>query len=147
MAILGIYYLHENGDLIYKCGTDAIAYIRDSPFAKALWVVYPSDRMGAWNLLVESYAAGARKERVQELMGKWRCDDADAIHYADRVGCLLGEDGDQKTATKKDFVNLQESPCGFGGTYLEAMANLARALGYKPCKMWGTTFKTLLEVA
>ena len=48
MAIEGWYYLHENGDMIYKRelgGTDAD--IRESSFAKMLWPFDPDDRAGA----------------------------------------------------------------------------------------------------
>jgi len=146
MTVVGVYYLHENGDLIYKSGNDEIADIRESPFAIALWAMDPSDRMSAWNILVEGLAAGARIDRIESLATKWGCDDADAVHYAERVGCVLGEDGTQKTATQTDFVNLQESPCGFGSTYLEAMAALAKEIGYKPSELWGATFESLLRV-
>lgn len=141
----GVYYLHENGDLIYKPGTGCIADIRDSSFSRAIWPVDPSNREHAWNVLVEGLATGATPSRVNELASKWSCNDIDAIEYAERVGCLLGVDGDQKTASRLDFINLQESPCGFGSTYLEAMADLAKQLGYIPSKTWGKTFKSLLE--
>jgi hypothetical protein len=49
-------------------------------------------------------------------------------------------------ATKKDFVNLQESPIGFGDSCLEAMADLCKQLGYKPSKMWGNSFRNLLAI-
>ena len=142
----GCYYLHENGDLIYK-SMDDVADIRDSPFAVGLWFMDVSDRMTAWNVLVESLAAGAKTERVQALATKWGCDNRDALMYAERIGCALGEDGDKKTATRADFQNLQESPCGFGDTYLAAMADLAKQLGYRPSKMWGTAFRQLLDLS
>jgi len=40
---------------------------------------------------------------------------------------------------------LQESTANFAVSALYAMAGLARALGYKPSKMWRSTFKDLLE--
>ena len=142
--IVGYYYLHTNGDLIYRSGSDSAADIRDSSFAVGLWPIDVEDREGAWNLLVEALASGVSLERIKELAVKWGCDDEDAANYAGRIGCVLGEDCGDKIAMKNDFEDLHNSPCGFGDTYLEAMADLAKQLGYKPSKMWGATFKDLM---
>lgn len=145
MSIQGWYYLHENGDLIYKRelgGT--VADIRDSDLARGLWPFDPSDREGAWTVLVEGLAAGAKPERIAELASKWQCDNEDAEHYAERVACRVYMDGNAWCATRGDFDNLQESPAGFGGSALEAMAALAKEIGYRPSKMWGPTFRSLL---
>lgn len=142
--ISGYYYLHQNGDLIYKPGSEAAIDIRDSDFAVGMWPVDQRNRMHPWNLLVESLAAGANPDRVRDLAVKWYCNDEDAPNYAGRINCILEEDGNKKTAKRFDFINLQESPCGFGDTYLEAMADLAKQLGYKPGKMWTPTFADLL---
>jgi ribosomal protein S5 len=82
---------------------------------------------------------------VQELAAKWHCDNDDAQIYAGRIGVHLSLDGNRWCATKGSFVNLQESPAGFGITALEAMAELCKALGYKPQKTWGATFVDLLK--
>jgi hypothetical protein len=145
MSIEGWYYLHENGDLIYKPDSDAAMDIRDSDFAKALWPMDKLDREGAWTILVESLAAGARPERVKELAAKWKCGDNDAAMYAERIGARIGKDGDAWYATRADFIDLQVSPAGFGDTALEALAALAKELGFKPSKMWGASFKQLLS--
>ena len=142
--ITGYYYLHQNRDLIYKPGSKSAIDIRDSDFAIGMWPMDPANRMTAWNLLVEALAAGANPGRVSALAAKWACNDHDAVNYADRIGCVLGEDGNKKTATRVDFVNLQESPCGFGDTRLEAMADLAKQLGYLPGKMWTPGFADLM---
>jgi hypothetical protein len=142
----GWYYLHVNGDLIFKRDLDGTAAdIRESDFAVAMWPCDLTDRESAWRICVEASAAGANIERINELIEKWECNDEDADIYAERIGCLIRLDGDQWVATRKDFVNLQESPAGFGNTKLQAMANLAKALGYKPSKMWTRTFKDLLS--
>lgn len=147
MSDFGWYYLHVNGDLIYKRdlpGTDAD--IRESDFARGLWPCDPSDRMHAWTILVESYAAGARRERILELATRWSCTDVDALEYAKRARCRIFKDGDSWCATREDFVNLQDSPAGFGPTALEAMAQLAQSLGYVPSKSrWAEGFKDLLS--
>lgn len=143
----GWYYLHVNGSLIYKREMGGTAAdIRESDFARGLWPVDPSDRAGAWRIVVEGLAAGASRERVMELAARWKCDDEDAAVYAKHVGAQLYKDGDHWCATRRDFANLQESPAGFGPTCLEALAELAKALGYKPSKMWGATFADLLKV-
>ena len=146
MSITGVYYLHTNGDMIYK-SVDEIPDIRNSDFVIGLWPVDPTDRETAWNICVEGLAAGATPSRIKELASKWKCDDKDAIHYAERIGYILGIDGDTMTAKRLDFENFQESPCGFGSSYLEAMSDLAKQLGYKPSKMWEKLFKDYLSEA
>ena len=59
MAVIGYYYLHENGDLIYKPGPDAVVDIRDSDLARGIWPLDQADRAGAWRIVVEAGAAGA----------------------------------------------------------------------------------------
>jgi hypothetical protein len=147
MSIEGWYYLHENGELIYKRELgETAADIRESPFAKAMWPCDPSNRGMAWTMLIEALAAGANKLRVDELAQKWKCENHDAQTYAEHYGVNLNMDGDAFCATKKDFINLQESPAGFGDSYLEAMAELCKELGYVPSKMWGNSFVNLLKV-
>jgi hypothetical protein len=146
MALIGWYYLHENGSLIYKPGDDACADIRDSDFAKGLWPMDPSDRAGAWRIVIEAGAAGANPERVAELAKQWGCTDTDAGHYAEYAGARLFMDGNAWCATKNDFTNLHESPAGFGDTARDALTALAKELGCRPSKMWGPTFDRLLSV-
>ena len=145
MTISGWYYLHKNGSLIYKADPEACADIRDSDLARGLWPFNPHDRAGAWRIVVEAAAAGANPKRIEELAEQWGCTDDDAAHYAEYIGAKLFMDGSQWCATRKDFVNLQESPAGFGATAREALSELAKALGYRPFKMWGPTFRGLLK--
>lgn len=144
--IQGWYYLHTNGDLIYKPDMDGteVADIRESNFARGLWAIDTEDRESFWSIVVESFAAGANEKRVQELAKKWQCDDEDAKVYAERIGAKLFKDGTSWCATKSDFKNLQESPAGFGEHAYEALGKLCKILGYTASKMWGPTFKALL---
>lgn len=147
MSLTGWYYLHTNGDLIYKRELgDTATDIRESDFARMLWPVDPENREGAWRIVVEALAIGANKDRVLELAKKWHCDNVDAKIYAQRIGANLFMDGNQWCATRKDFSNLQESPTGFGDTALEALTELCKALKFKPSKIWGTTFADLLTI-
>lgn len=144
MSRIGWYYLHENGSLIYKPEHDGTAAdIRDSGLARCMWPMDPTDRMGAWNILVEGLALRANEARVIELAEKWGCDDADADVYADRLGVTLELDGNAWFAKLQNFQNLQESPVGFGESKLHALADLARDLGLRGGKMWRTTFADL----
>ena len=143
--ITGWYYLHTNGDLIYKRDLDGTAAdIRESDFAVGLWPLDPEDREMAWDILVEAWAAGGSKARIQELADKWGCTDQDAEYYCEGIGAKIFLDGNAWCAIRNDFIDLQESPCGFGKNALEALAELCKALGYKPSKMWGAKFKDLL---
>lgn len=144
--IEGWYYLHINGSMIYKRELGGTAAdIRESNFAIGLWPFDPSDRESTWRICIEGLAAGAKADRIKELATLWRCNDTDASTYAQRVGCDLYMDGNKWCAVDRHFINLQESPAGFGDTCLEAMADLCNALGYRPAKMWGATFADLLN--
>lgn len=140
---MNYYYLHTNGDLIYKVNYNPCD-LRESDFVRAFWLVDPMDRENAWSILVEALSFGANKERVFELAKKWKCDNDDAVIYADYVGAILVLDEGAWRATRKDFINLQESPVGYGESGLEALSSLAKELGLKPGKMWRTTFRDLL---
>jgi hypothetical protein len=143
--INGWYYLHTNGDLIYKPDSESIsADLRESDFVKVLWPVDTSDRKYAWQILVEALVMGARPERVKELADLWDCTDEDAQEYARRIGVVLVQDGDRWCAHCRVFTNLQEYPAGFGVTCLEALSDLARVLGLKPGKLWRADFKACI---
>ena len=141
--IEGYYYLHVNKELIYKPGSDSIIDIRESDFCESAWAFQSKDRGVAWGMLVEALSLGAKRERVFELAEKWGINDEDAAAYASHINISLGVDGSALTAYKKDFQDLQQSPCGFGDTYLEAMADLCKQLGYKGGKMWNKQFVEL----
>ena len=69
----GYYYLHTNGDLIYKPAivVESEPGYFDSDFVKKFWCFNSADRKGPWTIALESLAMGARIERVKELAGKW----------------------------------------------------------------------------
>lgn len=145
--IEGYYYLHKNGDLIYKRNLEGtVADLRDSDLVRSFWKFDATDRETAWNLLVEALSIGSNKERILELAKKWNCDNADGEVYADRIGAVIKQDGDKFCATRTDFNNLVECPAGFGDTVLEALADLCKQLGFSPTKLnWHSTFKDLLN--
>jgi hypothetical protein len=119
----GYYYLHENGDLIWK---KLKPEQEAGSFVKKVWAVDETDRGCAWIIAIEALALGARKERIQELATKWGLTDEDAQEFAMRTGLNLFRDGNQWCATFSDFINLQESQAGFGDTALDAFADLAK---------------------
>ena len=129
MPITGYYYLHTDGDLIFKSAwvVESDPAYFDSDFVRKVWPVDSSDRAGAWRICIEALAMGANEARVLELAAKWQLTDEDAQVFAERCRILLGKDGDQWCATFDDFKNLQESPAGFGVDCLHALAELARA--------------------
>ena len=147
----GFYYLHTNGDLIYKMDLDGgqVADFRESSFVVMFWPFNLDNRASAWRVLIEGLASGAKLERVKELSEKWKCDDEDAKMYINSFDDLvkLFLDGGSWCAVREDFIDLQQSPAGFGDTCLEALAELCRALGYRPQKMWGASFEDLCEPA
>ncbi len=142
----GYYYLHQNKDLIYKPWDEGRRLdLMDSDLVLAFWSVDLS-RLNAWDILIEALSLGAKKDRVFELANKWGCTDLDADIYADKSGVKFNMDGDSWCATRADFQNITESPCGFGHTKLEAMADLCKHLEFRPTKIgWHKTFRDLVS--
>ena len=103
----GWYYLHQNGELIYKQDLDGIeADIRESPFAVALWPCNTSNRAHAWRILVEGLAAGAHKDRIMELAQKWECSHLAGWNRRQRHGTAkVGTPG----ASREQGVKQQTS--------------------------------------
>ena len=144
--IIGWYYLHSNGDLIYKRDLEGtVADLRESDFVKALWPFDPDDRAQAWNILIEALAAGANLRRIKELAEYWGCNNDDALNYAHYLHIKLCMDGKSYCAKQPNFIDLQASKAGFGASYLEALADLATNMDYKSSKMWGNTFKQICD--
>lgn len=155
--IEGYYYLHTNGDLIYKRELDdgTVADLRESTFVRHFWPMDPQDRANAWRILVEASALDANPARIAQLAETWKCDDEDAEHYASHLGCRLYKGGDAWGVKRIDSMPSQEfsgevpvgreDQYGFGDTVLAALADLARKLGFKASKMWGASFPDLLK--
>ena len=142
----GYMYLHTNGDLIYKKAFDGVeADLRESGFVRMFWPIDIQQRYDAWRCLVEAKALGANESRIDELAKKWGCHDDDADNFANCLGLQLFIDGASWCAVRADFVNLAESPAGFGDSCLDAISELLNALGFKPCKTWGHTIKDLCQ--
>ncbi len=124
----GYFYLHTNGDLIYK---PAIVVEFDpehfnSNFVVETWGFAQEYRECAWTILVEALALGANIKRIKELQQKWGCTNEDAVKYAEKMHLQIVQDGTGWIASFDDFVNIQESQCGSGDDCLEAFADLAK---------------------
>ena len=143
----GYYYLHTNGDLIYKRYLDdeQVSDFRESPFVKMFWGIDLEDRSTAWGMLVEATTLGADKKRVDELCEKWGINDTDGKRYLEYLGLEISQDGNQICVKRKDFINLQESPAGFGDDIFSALVDLCKQLKYTPQKMWGKSFSDLCK--
>lgn len=141
---LGWYYLHSNGELIYKLAVStSVADLRESDLVRAFWSTDPSDRGSAWTIVVEGLAAGARPDRVADLVARWGCTDEDAAVYAERIGVSLERDDD--AARWLATTGGDGDPVGTGERAYEALADLARELGYRPAKMWGWSFEKIVR--
>lgn len=147
MPINGYYYLHTNGDLIYKrADIYTIGDLKESSFVEGIWPIDLSSRANAWQILVEAGVAGARLERVRELVEKWKCDNDDARNYVSYLGIELDdEDSEWCASLDLNIVDNKSSPAGFGKTALEAITKLCRVLGYETSKYGGVTFEDLVK--
>lgn len=81
MSSDGFYYLHENGDLIFKpqMVVESDPNYFDSPFVKRVWSLDLTDRKCAWKIVLEALANGANQSRVRELADKWGIIRTDLI--------------------------------------------------------------------
>jgi len=77
----GWYYLHENGDLIWK----RFEPEADSTFVKKVWRVDTTDRFSAWKIVLEAFALGGRVDRLLELSEKWKLTFEDSVELLKRT--------------------------------------------------------------
>ena len=77
----GYYYLHTNGDLIWKRSRPEMDV---GGFVAHVWAVDAADRSSPWMILIEGLAAGASLSRVRELAEKWGCDGPDLVNFLAR---------------------------------------------------------------
>lgn len=86
----GHFYLHKNGDLIYKpLFTTSVADLNESPFVKKFWRIEEGDekegREVAWTIVLEALASGALLSRIKVLAEKWGLTAEDLCIYLPRV--------------------------------------------------------------
>lgn len=146
MADEGWYYLHTNGDLIWKNGAYTSADdLHDSDFVVRFWRFRDGDRELGWTTLVEALAAGANRHRVRELADLWGMGDDDAHEFCRRVDVTVARERDgwfvvpSLPARAAVAMSLRRDrppppPVGRGPTILDALAALARAAGWRPSK-------------
>ena len=128
-AATGYYYLHQNGDMIWKPDMPGLrADLEESDLVKKFWHLDSSKRGDAWIVCIEALALGARRERVMELAAKWGLTDDDAENFFTAMSGKVGafRDGGSWCAHFDDFTDIQESQTGFGPTILEALGELAK---------------------
>jgi hypothetical protein len=126
--VIAYYYLHTNGDLIYKPASvvESDPSYFDSDFVKKVWDVGLKDRAAAYLMVLEAAAMGARKDRIDHLIDHWGMTDEDCSVFVGRIGLRLFRDGSQWCATYEDFTNLQESEAGFGERAIDALIALPK---------------------
>ena len=116
----GYYYLHTNGDLIYKRTQPEL----DSDFVVRVWAFAP-DREIAWIILSEALALGANRTRVYELALKWGVDDEDAQNFVKHGTKNLLALSNKEGRWSAVFAD-GKSETGYGTTALDALADLAK---------------------
>lgn len=65
-------------------------------------------------------------KNIVDILGKAFGKECDCEDCTKERGIKFSKDGDKVCATFADFVNLQESPAGFGDTEEEAKADLLK---------------------
>jgi hypothetical protein len=84
---IGFYYLHSNGNLIYKPSTvvDDDSHYFDSPFVKHVWRIDTKDRASAWRVVLEGPTMHCSIPRAKELAEKWGLTFEDSINLLKRT--------------------------------------------------------------
>lgn len=131
----GWYYLHVNGDLIFKPDDPGREQdFRDSDMVRKYWPFDPQ-RETAWRILIEAGALGAARSRIDELATHWRCNDTDAEEYAERAGLKLerafgffcyGHRCGKVMATRRGLPVAAGGKVGLGDCALDALTDLRR---------------------
>lgn len=67
-----------------------------------------------------NYPEGVKKRDIDRIGEPMPLTEEDTVY---------GIDGDQHTCVRLDFINLHNSPCGFGNTDREALQDLIRQEG------------------
>lgn len=83
----GFYYLHANGNLIFKPAS-VVNYDSDyfsSPFVRKVWRVNVKDRLCAWRIVLEALSMGCSIPRAKELSEKWGLTLDDSIEMLKRT--------------------------------------------------------------
>lgn len=80
----GYYYLHTNGDMIYKPHGNP-ADFAESDFVRCWWPVDLTDRESAWKVVLEGFALGGNEDRLAELARKWGLTYEDSIQMLRQV--------------------------------------------------------------
>lgn len=82
----GFYYLHTNGDLIFKpaIAVDSSEYF-NSPFVKRVWPIDLKNRLCAWKIVFEALWLKCSIPRAKELVDKWGLDYKDSIEMLKRI--------------------------------------------------------------
>lgn len=82
-AETGWYYLHTNGDLIFKRYEPEM---EPGGFVRRVWPIDTSNRADAWRVVLEAAGLGASIERVRELAAKWKITPEDLPEYMAHTG-------------------------------------------------------------
>ena len=89
-------------------------------YVEALQRIAKEDRRG--------YFGGIAREALNKVQGScdhsWNSINKDRCIKCGLRNVFYEKDGDSFTAKRSDFINLQESYCGFGKTEDEAMRDL-----------------------
>lgn len=89
----GYYYLHTNGEVIYKPFIDLqqMDDFEQSPFVKRYWIADHKDRTNAWIIAVEAAAYGAAEGAIERLKKGWGLTDEDGEKFLQHVRVLHGK--------------------------------------------------------
>lgn len=107
--MIGYYYLHTNGSMIYKnaFAVESDPNYFDSDFVKKYWRFNSESRRDAWTMVLEGLALGMDRTRARELVDKWGLTFDDCMEMLSRVQpTALMKDGILIFA--KEFLNQDE---------------------------------------
>ncbi len=115
------YYLHTNGDLIHKGQHCDPSDFEESDFVKKWWLVDLEKRHDAYNMLIHASMLGIKKERLGDLVSKWKITNEDAVNYCKKYGLIQKMDGVSFCVTAKRGLNQ-----GYGDTLFKAISDFMR---------------------
>lgn len=128
--ILGYYYLHVNGNLIWKRYIDdkQEEEIYNSDLVKKFWTIRENERESLWAVAIEAYCWGneVTAPQVEEFSIKHNLSNLDGEFFAERAGMYVAQSSDS-VYTVGFIGDIGATPqIGTGKNALKAFIDLAR---------------------
>lgn len=126
----GFFYLHTNGELIYKpeATISRRQDLEESDFVVQYWPVASNHRTSLWTCLIEAAARGANQSCIDHMKKTHDITNEDAAGFARALDFKLVGNGRFFVAFNYNFIDQKHSAIGFGETAFDAIIDFQKRL-------------------